>query len=78
MKSVCANCDLRLKRSECTDEEYTECECHRWIIELLKNNTIHGFMSVFTEVLEAAYENENDLKRNEAQIINILSRKLME
>lgn len=78
MKSVCANCDLRLKRSECTDEEYIECECRRWIIELLKNNTIHGLMSVFTEVLEAAYENENDLKRNEAQIINILSRKLME
>lgn len=78
MKSICANCNLGLKRSECTDIEYTECECRRWIIELLKNNTIHGFMSVFTEVLEAAYENENDLKRNEAQIINILSRKLIE
>ena len=78
MKSICANCDLGLKRSECTDIEYTECECRRWIIELLKNNTIHGFMSVFTEALEAVYENENDLKRNETQIINILSRKLME
>lgn len=78
MKSVCANCDLGLKRSECTDKEYTECECRRWMIELLKNNTIHGFMSIFNEALESVFENENDLKRAKAQIINILSRELME
>lgn len=78
MESVCRNCDLGLKRSECTDKEHTECECRKWMIALLKNNTIHGFMSIFNEALESVFENENDLKRAKAQIINILSRELME
>jgi hypothetical protein len=31
MESVCKNCDMKLKRSDCSDEEYVECETRRWI-----------------------------------------------
>ena len=31
MDSVCKNCDMGLKRSDCSDEEYIECETRRWI-----------------------------------------------
>lgn len=62
MKSVCANCDLGLKRSECTDKEYTECECRRWIIKEINQTTLHGFMCLLDEVLEIVSENKNDLR----------------
>ena len=62
MKSVCANCDLGLKRSECTDKEYTECECRRWIIKEINQTTLLGFMYLLDEVLETVYENKNDLR----------------
>ena len=77
MKSVCSNCDLGLKRSDCTDLDYISCECRRWTIELLKNKTVFGFMSTLNEALELVFENEKDLNRNKAQIINILSKELM-
>ena len=31
MDSVCNNCDLNLNRSDCSDEEYIECETRRRI-----------------------------------------------
>ena len=36
MDSVCKNCDMGLKRSDCSDEEYIECETRRWIREYIK------------------------------------------
>lgn len=64
MKSVCSNCDLGLKRSECSDNEYIECECRRWIVETLHQTTLTGFMHILDDALESVYENENDLKNN--------------
>lgn len=76
MKSVCANCDLGLKRSECTDKEYTECECRRWMIEEIKQDNISVFMHVLDEALESTFENQ-ELKMNKIKIINLLSRSII-
>lgn len=78
MKSVCANCDLGLKRSECTDKEYTECECRKWIIEEINQTTLLGFMHLLDEVLETVYENKNDLRNNKARMIGFLSKSIIE
>ena len=78
MKSVCANCDLGLKRSECTDNEYIECECRRLIIEEINQTTLLGFMYLLDEVLETVYENKNDLRNNKARMIEFLSRGMIE
>lgn len=78
MKSVCANCDLGLKRSKCTDKEYTECECRRWIIKEINQTTLLGFMCLLDEVLEIVYENKNDLRNNKARMIEFLSRGMIE
>ena len=78
MKSVCANCDLGLKRSSCTDEEYTECECRRWMIEEINQTTLLGFMHLLDEVLETVYENKNDLRNNKVRMIEFLSRGMIE
>ena len=78
MKMVCANCDLGLKRKECTDHEYIECECRRFIIEALNQTTLIGFMHILDDALESVYENENDLKNNKLRMINLLSRGLIE
>ena len=59
MESVCINCDLGLKRSECTDKEYTECECRKWMIEEMNQTTLLGFMHLLDEVLETVFENKN-------------------
>lgn len=64
MKSVCSNCDLGLKRKECSDHEYIECECRRFIIEALNQTTLTGFMHILDDALESVYENENDLRNN--------------
>lgn len=74
MKSVCVNCDLGLKRSECTDKEYTECECRRWIIEEINQTTLLNFMHLLDEALEVVYENKNDLRNNKARIIEYLAK----
>ena len=68
MKIVCANCDLGLKRSECSDIEYTECECRRWIVEVINKRTLSGFEHVLDEALEMVYENKNDLRNNRLSI----------
>lgn len=78
MKSVCVNCDLGLKRSECTDKEYIECECRRWIIKEINQTTLLGFMCLLDEVLEIVYENKNDLRNNKARMIEFLSRGMIE
>lgn len=78
MKSVCANCDLGLKRSECTDIEYIECECRRWMIEEINQTNLLSFMYLLNEVLETVYENKNDLKNNKARMIEFLSKGLID
>ena len=72
MKYVCSNCDLGLKRSDCSEGDYIDCECRRWLIEELKQTTLTGFMHVLDEALEAVYENENDLRNNKAKIADWL------
>ena len=78
MKAVCSNCDLGLKRKECSDVEYVECECRRWMIEVINKRTLSGFMHVLDEALEEVYENKNDLKRNKIRMIAELSRGLID
>ena len=78
MKMVCSNCDLGLKRSECSDREYIECECRRWMIEVINQETLSGFMHVLDEALEAVYENRNDLNRNKIRMIANISEGLIE
>ena len=78
MRSVCVNCDLGLKRSECTDKEYTECEYRRWIVEEINQTALLGFMHLLDEVLETVYENKNDLRNNKARMIEFLSRGMIE
>ena len=78
MKSVCANCDLGLKRSECTDKEYSECECRRCIIEEINQTTLLCFMHLLDEALETVYENKNDLRNNKARMIEFLSKSIIE
>lgn len=78
MRSVCANCDLGLKRSDCTDNEYIECECRRWMIEYINKTNLHSFMCVLDETLESIYDNPNDLRRNKLRIIEFLTKGLIE
>ncbi len=78
MKSVCANCDLGLKRSACNEDEYIECEFRRWAIEIIKRGTIHSFWASISEVLDSVYENENDAKRNKAKLVYYFSKELIE
>ncbi len=78
MRSACSSCDLGLKRSECTDTEYTECECRRWMIEYINKTNLNSFMCILNESLETIYENQNDLRRNKLRIIEFLTRGLIE
>ncbi len=78
MRMVCANCDLKLKRSDCSDREYVECECRRWMIEVIKQETLSGFMHVLDDALESVYDNRNDFKNNKIRMIAELSRSLVE
>lgn len=78
MESVCRNCDLGLKRSECTDKEYTECECRKWMIKEINKTTLLCFMHLLDKVLETVFENKNDLRNNKARMIEFLSRGMIE
>lgn len=78
MKAVCSNCDLGLKRHDCTDNEYIECECRRWMIEKIHSTNLLSFMYLLDEILEMIYENKNDLKNNKARMIEFLSKGLIE
>lgn len=75
---VCSNCDFGLKRSDCTDNEYIECECRRWMIEQFNQTTLLGFMHVLDEILESVYTNKKDLRNNKARMIEFLSKGLLE
>lgn len=74
MKMVCSDCDLGLKRSDCTEREYVQCECRRWMIEKINQTNLLGFIHLLNEVLETVYENKNDLKNNKARMIEFLAR----
>lgn len=78
MKSVCANCDLGLTRSECSDSEYIDCEFRRWTIEEIKSTTTHGFMCLLDDTLEDIYKDKNDLRNFKLSMIEYLSRRLIE
>lgn len=78
MESVCINCDLGLKRSECTDKEYTECECRKWMIAEMNQTTLLCFMHLLDEVLETVSENKNDLRNNKARMIEFFSKSIIE
>ena len=78
MKMVCSNCDLGLKRSECSDIEYTECECRRFMIEVINKRTLSGFIHVLDEALEEVFENKHDLKNNKIRMIAELSKGMVE
>ena len=47
MRMVCSDCDLGLKRSDCTEREYVQCECRRWIAEEIRSGTIYSFLHFF-------------------------------
>lgn len=78
MKMVCSNCDLGLKRSDCTDLEYTMCECCRWMIETMNQTTLLGFMHILNEVLETVYKNKKDLRNNKARMIEFLAQTIQD
>jgi hypothetical protein len=78
MKMVCANCDLGLKRSDCSDAEYVECECRRWMIEAINREGLDGFMHVLDDALMAVFDNRNDFKNNKIRMISDWSRSLVE
>ena len=78
MKSVCSNCDLKRKRSDCSDLEYIDCECRRWMIENMRYTTLLGFMHTIDEALEEVYENKNDLRNIKIRMIEFLSKGLIE
>ena len=52
MDSVCKNCDIGLKRSDCSDEEYIECETRRWIREYIK----HYNTDELVQLIESEYD----------------------
>ena len=78
MKMICSSCGLGLKRSDCSEYEYVECECRRWIIEKLKNTTLTGFMHVLDDALEQVYENEDDLRNNKIRMAIWLNKGALE
>lgn len=78
MKTVCSNCDLGLKRSDCTEREYVQCECRRWIAKEIHSGTIYSFLHFLDETLESIYKDKKDLRNAKLEIIQFLSRGMME
>ena len=78
MKTVCSNCDLGLKRSDCTEREYVQCECRRWIAKEIRSGTIYSFLHFLDETLEMIYEDKKDLRNAKLEIIQFLSRGMIE
>lgn len=78
MKSICSNCDLGLKRSDCSDTEYIECACRHFIIKELNQTTLTGFIHILDDALEAVYENEKDLKNNKIRMAIWLNKGVLE
>ena len=78
MKTVCSNCDLGLKRSDCTEREYVQCECRKWIAKEIRSGTIYSFLHFLDETLEMIYEDKKDLRNAKLEMIQYLSRGMME
>ena len=78
MKMVCANCDIGLKRSDCSDREYIECECRKWMVEVINQETLTGFMHVLDEALEVVYENKKDLKNKQIRMAEHIIKEVIE
>lgn len=78
MKMVCSDCDLGLKRSDCTEREYVQCECRRWIAKEIHNGTIYSFLHFLDETLESIYKDKKDLRNAKLEIIQFLSRGMIE
>lgn len=74
MKMVCSDCDLGLKRADCTEREYVQCECRRWMVEEINQTTLLAFMYILDEALETVYKNKNDLRNNKAMMIEHLAK----
>ena len=78
MKTVCSNCDLGLKRSDCTEREYVQCECRKWIAKEIRSGTIYSFLHFLDETLEMIYEDKKDLRNAKLEMIQFLSRGMIE
>ena len=78
MKMVCSDCDLGLKRSDCTEREYVQCECRRWIVKEIHSGTIYSFLHFLDETLESIYEDKKDLRNAKLEMIQYLSRGMIE
>ena len=78
MKMVCSDCDLGLKRSDCTEREYVQCECRRWIAKEIRSGTIYSFLHFLDETLEMIYEDKKDLWNAKLEMIQFLSRGMIE
>ena len=78
MKMVCSDCGLGLKRSDCTEREYVQCECRRWIAKEIRSGTIYSFLHFLDETLETIYEDKKDLRNSKLEMIQFLSRGMIE
>ena len=78
MKIVCSNCDLGLKRSDCDENDYIECECIRWLTAELKNTTITGFVNnILDYVLDEITESVEEKRDIKIRMIAALSRSVV-
>ena len=78
MKMVCSDCDFGLKRADCTEREYVQCECRRWIAKEIRSGTIYSFLHFLDETLEMIYEDKKDLRNAKLEMIQFLSRGMIE
>ena len=78
MRMVCSDCDLGLKRSDCTEREYVQCECRKWIAKEIRSGTIYSFLHFFFFFLEMIYEDKKDLRNAKLEMIQFLSRGMIE
>ena len=78
MKKVCSDCDLGLKRADCTEREYVQCECRKWIAKEIRSGTIYSFLHFLDETLEMIYEDKKDLRNAKLEMIQYLSRGMIE
>ena len=78
MKMVCSDCDLGLKRADCTEREYVQCECRKWIAKEIRSGTIYSFLHFLDETLESIYKDKKDLRNAKLEMIQYLSREMIE
>ena len=78
MKMGCSDCDLGLKRADCTEREYVQCECRKWIAKEIRSGTIYSSLHFLDETLELIYKDKKDLRNAKLEMIQYLSRGMME